>query len=84
MAVTKRCVVCNKLFQGNTSSKTCSLECRKINNRKVNNAAHRVMYHRKKRLSQIARYKSNSLDTDLRRARELGISYGQYKAMQAV
>ena len=82
MAVTKRCVVCGKLYQARTNSKTCSLDCRKIRNRKINNANHFRRYHTMKIENDLAKYKSDTMEIDINKANELEMSYGRYKALQ--
>ena len=82
MAVTKRCVVCGKLYQARTNSKTCSLDCRKIRNRKINNANHVRRYHEMIIKNDLAKCKSDNMKMDINKANELGMSYGRYKALQ--
>lgn len=82
MAVNKKCVVCGKIYQARTNSKTCSEECKKIRYRQVNTRAHKAMYHNNKRLNGIDGYRAVSLESDNEKARKMGLTYGQYKAMQ--
>lgn len=82
MAVIKKCVVCGKLYQARANSKTCSPECKKINNRIVNNKAHMKNYYDYKRINELKGCKSELLDIEIEKARQMGITYGQYKARQ--
>ena len=82
MAITKRCVICGKLYQAKANSKVCSPECKDIRNRQINTKAHKRAYYEKKKLTDIEKCKSPYLDRDIKRAKELGLTYGKYKAMQ--
>ena len=82
MAVTKRCVVCGKLYQATANAKTCSPECKAERNRIINTEAHNRAYYRKKKKKEIEQYNSTYLDNEIQKAKEMGVSYGKYKAMQ--
>ena len=78
----KRCVVCGNLFSVKTNAKTCSLRCREINNREVNNKAHVKAYARNKIMNDVKECKPRTFEEDVAEARRLGVSYGIYKARQ--
>lgn len=84
MAVTRTCVICGKYFQAKSSAITCSVECRKINNKNINNEWHNKKYHTKKRDDYLSSCKSTELDSDVAIAKQLGMTYGKYKAQQFI
>lgn len=66
MATIKKCLVCGKEYQAKANSKTCSPECKKL-------------------LPTIAQQKHNTgglLEHESQKARDMGLTYGQYKARQ--
>lgn len=67
MAV-KNCAYCGKKFVTKTNTKTCSVKCR-------------AALYRNRDTCDKKKVKG-SLEDDLKSARELGISYGMYKANQ--
>ncbi len=81
--VTRKCIICGKLFEARANTITCSVKCRKINNRKVNNHNHEKAYREKMKLQkELENCRSPFLDIDIANAHKRGISYGKYKAMQ--
>lgn len=81
--VLKKCVVCGKTFQAVKHNITCSVECRQTNKRLVNNKNHYRAYHGKKRvMKDMSTCKSVNLNSDIIKAKEMGLSYGQFKALQ--
>lgn len=77
MAVEKVCEVCGKKFLSrNRTYKTCSKECHDILKRQTIRAC-------RERLAKKRDYTpdSSQLDTDARKAKEYGVSYGYYMAI---
>lgn len=75
---TKKCEVCGKAYETTiTRKKTCSEECskelhrrRKKNNKKI-----------KKEEKEKKITNAKLLEDDVKKAKEMGISYGMYKAL---
>lgn len=82
MAVIKRCVVCGKTYTATCNSKTCSIECRQINNKKTHAKGKNKCYYDNKRKKELKEVQANTLDHDIAMAKQMGISYGKYKAKQ--
>lgn len=66
--VLRKCVTCGKEFIARANTKTCSKECSRLRKNKLNK-------HQKAK-------EKPTLDRDIAKAKELGISYGEYKARQ--
>ena len=78
----KKCIICGNTYECRGNSLTCSAECRKIRHRNVNNEWHRKNFPVAKTKRKLKDFHSGGLDDDIRKARELDISYGKYKAEQ--
>jgi hypothetical protein len=74
---TLTCEICGKTFQNyNSQAKSCGEECRKELNRQ---SKQRLQAKRKEKPSK----KPNALLVEMNiRAKELGLSYGQYSALK--
>lgn len=80
--ITKECAVCGAQFVTNRPHKVaCSYECAEIRYRRK-----RMEYERKKRIENKNKKEkskpTNTLVDDAVVARQLGMTYGQFKAMQ--
>lgn len=73
-----KCIICGKQFMYDKGRKyTCSEPCKAERNRRDN-----LVYIREKRAENKPKPKKvkSDLNKDLKKARELGMSYGKYKA----
>lgn len=78
------CVVCGKEFETNHATKlTCSRECSDINHKEwyKNNKKKGNNVKPRKSIKQNVTPKISELAEDARKAKELGMSYGMYKAL---
>lgn len=84
--VTRKCVICGKVFETKGSCKTCSIECRQANDKEMRKKYRKIRYEREKQAKRVKEKKSDSglLDKEIAKAKALGMSYGKYKAMQFV
>ena len=75
----KVCAICGNTFlNANINAKLCgNEECRKIHNRMKDKA-----YHAKKREEKVVTKPNTSIVEISIKAKELGLSYGQYVALQ--
>ena len=78
MTYNKTCAYCGKEFLSNRKNgRFCSPECREI----IRNESNKQRYYRKKaEAEQRIEVKENLAET-VQKARDMGMSYGQYKAM---
>lgn len=75
---TKTCKICGKTFEGwNKDQKYCSVECKKINDRAVQEK-YRKSLKEKEALAAKKRMAINDINEE---ARKQGMTYGQYVAM---
>lgn len=79
--VLRKCVTCGKEFMARANTKTCSKECSRLRKNKLNYQYQMGCAVYKARKHQKAKEKP-TLDRDIAKAKELGISYGEYKARQ--
>lgn len=85
----KSCVICGEKFETTRSLKlTCSKECSDVYHRKQVKAWHKnktktgkANTNPKTKTKQSTKYNRETLTEEARKARELGVSYGMYKAM---
>lgn len=78
MKYNKTCACCGKEFISNRKNgRFCSAECREIIRVEQNKERYR---QKKEEAKEIIEAKENLAET-VRKARDMGMSYGQYKAM---
>lgn len=83
----KSCVICGEKFETTRSLKlTCSKECSDVYHRKQAKAWHKnktgkASANPKTKTKQSTKHNRETLAEEARKARELGVSYGMYKAM---
>lgn len=77
MKYNKTCAYCGKEFETNRKNgRFCSPKCREI----IRNESNKQRYYRKKAEAESIEVKENLAET-VQKARNMGMSYGQYKAM---
>lgn len=83
--VKKNCSMCGKTFyrtQATAKAHLCSDECKR-KHRQIYQATRGKQLKEEKKAS-AAEIKNSNLDKEVDRARELGLSYGQYKAQKYI
>ena len=88
MLLEKECIICGKLYQPKSpNSNTCSDTCRKIRYKQMQEATNKRMKAKrntekilKKIREQELKDKLSPLAEKNKKARELGMTYGQYDA----
>ena len=77
----KLCVICGKEFEPHGTAITCGKEC-SIINKKMKQRKSDKLYNERKRIIRGRKTSNTTGIVDMNnKARELGISYGQYSAM---
>ena len=77
----KICVICGKEFEPHGTAITCGKEC-SIINKKMKQRKSDKLYNERKRIIRGRKTSNTTGIVDMNnKARELGISYGQYSAM---
>lgn len=79
----KKCIICGKEFTSTCkNAMMCSIECKKLGKKKQKNYGIKKRYKEIKCSEQLEKISTNSktLEEKIKKANELGISYGQYMA----
>lgn len=77
----KICVICGKEFEPHGSAITCGKEC-SIINKKIKKRKRNKLYKERQRIIRRINTSNNTCIVEMnKKARELGMSYGQYSAM---
>ena len=79
----KKCIICGKEFTSTCkNAMMCSAECKKIRQKETEKLWHKKRYKEIKRSEQLEKISTNSktLEEKIKKANELGITYGKYIA----
>ena len=77
----KSCVICgNKFVSRFTKVSTCSPECHKIHEKQ----RHKEYIAKRKALREATATKADKLAETAKAARDIGLTYGQYKAQETI
>ena len=83
MAKTRTCKYCKKEFISKRNAKYCCERCRELGNKEYNSKYRKSPLNQSDvdengNLKKVKKHKENNLIEDTKKARELGLTYGQY------